>query len=113
MSDLAGIKERVKGAVNLAEYIKASGVQLQGGPVEFKGLCTFHNEKTPSFTVNVEKQIFHCFGCGVSGDVFEYVMRTKGLNFTGALKLVANSVGIAVPERRVYQPPEVKAGGGS
>jgi DNA primase len=111
MSDPNEPKERVKSTVNLADYIVASGVQLKGGPVEFTGLCPFHKEKTPSFTVNVDKRFFHCFGCGVTGDVFEYVMRTKGLDFVGALKLVANSVGISLPEPRVYQPPAVKADG--
>jgi hypothetical protein len=109
MSDLSEVKERVKTTVNLADYIIASGVPLNGGPVEFKALCPFHNEKTASFSVNVEKRLFHCFGCGASGDVFAYVMRAKGLDFMTALKLVANSVGIALPERRVYQSPEVRA----
>lgn len=109
MNEFSEIKERVKAAVNLAEYIIASGVPLTGGPNEFKGLCPFHTEKTASLTVSVEDRFFHCFGCRVSGDVFEFVMRTKGLGFAGALKLVANSVGIAVPERRVWQPAEVRA----
>ena len=112
MNDFSEIKDRVKTAVNLADYIIASGVPLKGGPNEFKACCPFHSEKTPSFTVNVEKRLFHCFGCEANGDVYEYVMRTKGLDFIGALKLVANSVGIALPERRVYQPPEVRAAGG-
>ncbi len=109
MSDLSEVKDRIKAAVNLADYIIASGAPLTGGPVEFKACCPFHPEKTPSFTVNVDKRLFHCFGCGASGDIFDYVMRTKGLDFMGALKLVANHVGIALPERRVYQPSEVKA----
>lgn len=108
MNDQSEIKERVKAAVNLADYIIASGVPLKGGPVEFKACCPFHVEKTGSFTVNEDKRLFHCFGCGASGDVFDYVMLTRGLDFTGALKLVANSVGISLPERRIYQPPEAK-----
>ena len=108
MNDQSEIKERVKAAVNLADYIIASGVPLKGGPVEFKACCPFHVEKTGSFTVNEDKRLFHCFGCGASGDVFDYVMLTRGLDFTGALKLVANSVGISLPECRIYQPPEAK-----
>jgi len=106
MNDLAEIKDRVKATVHLADYIIGDGVSLTGGPVEFRGLCPFHLEKNPSFTVNVDKRFFHCFGCGASGDLFEFVMRRKGLDFMGALKLVANHVGIALPERRMYQPQQ-------
>ena len=111
MNELSEIKERVKALVSLADHVIASGVLLTGGPVEFKGLCPFHSEKTPSFTVNAEKRLFHCFGCGASGDVYEFEMRRKGFDFMGALRLVANSVGIALPEKRVYQPSEVRAAG--
>ena len=111
MNDYPEIKERVKATADLAEYIIGSGVPLKGGPVEFQALCPFHSEKTPSFTVNTEKRIFHCFGCKASGDIFEYVMRTKGLDFMGSLKLVANSVGIALPEPRVYHPAVAPAAG--
>lgn len=108
MSEISEMKDRVKASVNLADFIIASGMPLTGGPVEFKALCPFHPDKNPSFTVNVEKRFFQCFGCGVSGDVFEFVQRTKGLDFMAALKLVANSVGIAVPEPRIYQPAALK-----
>lgn len=109
MNDLTEIKDRVKDAADLADFINREGVSLAGGPVEYKGLCPFHQEKTPSFTVNVEKRLFHCFGCAASGDVFEFVMRKKGLDFMGALKLVANSVGISLPDPRLYQPREARA----
>lgn len=107
MTDFSEIKERVRDTVNLADFIDACGVKLTGGPVEWKGLCPFHSEKTASFTVNTEKNIFHCFGCQASGDVFEFVMRTKGLDFMGALKLVANGVGVSLPEK-TFQPREVR-----
>ena len=110
MNDHSEIKERVKSAVNLADLI-GRDLKLTGGPNEFKGLCRFHSEKTPSLTVNVGKQLFHCFGCGASGDAIEYVMLTKGLDFMGALKLLANEVGIALPERRLYQPDGVRLAG--
>src|SRR5262245_53951916 len=109
MDDFSEAKERVKGAVSLADHITASGVPLKGGPVEFKALCPFHKEETASFTVNTKKGLFHCFGCGVTGDVFDWEMRRHGLDFMAALKKVANSIGIALPERRVYQPPAESA----
>lgn len=109
MNDLTEIKVRVKEAIDIADYIRGAGVALTGGPVEWKGLCPFHQEKTPSFTVNTEKRLFKCFGsCGASGDVFEFVQRTKGTDFMGALKMLANQAGIAIPENRIYQPREVQ-----
>jgi twinkle protein len=109
MNDFSEIKERVKDSVNLADWVSNAGVRLAGGPVEFKGLCPFHSEKTASFSVNVEKRIWHCFGCSQTGDVFDFEMKRKGLDFMSALKLVANVVGVSVPEKRMYQPPEVRA----
>jgi DNA primase len=108
MNDYTEIKERVRDTVNIADFIFACGVKIHGGPIEWKGLCPFHSEKTPSFTVNTEKKIFMCFGCQAKGDVFEFVMRHKGLDFVSALKMVANSVSISIPDRRIYQPPEVR-----
>lgn len=106
MTDFDEIKERVRASLDLADFIRNDGIPLKGGPNEWKACCPFHAEKTPSFTVNSDKQIFHCFGCSANGDVFEYIMRKKGLDFPQALRLAANSVGIAVPERRVQRPRE-------
>lgn len=64
------------------------------------GLCPFHAEKTPSFTVNEERGIFHCFGCGVGGDVFGFVMRVEGVGFPEAVRSLAKRCGVAVPELR-------------
>ena len=63
------------------------------------GLCPFHPDKDPSFSVNEEKQLFHCFGCGQSGDVFKFLMKMQGMNFVEAVKVLANRYGIAIPER--------------
>ncbi len=64
-------------------------VRLSKRGQEYTGLCPFHNEKTPSFTVNEEKGFFHCFGCGVHGDVIAFVMRDEGLSFPDAEKNLA------------------------
>lgn len=104
------IKERVKATVDLSEWIRRDGITLTGGPLQFKALCPFHQEKSPSFTVaNKEATgwFFHCFGCDASGDLFEWIMRRKGLAFPQALRLAANSIGISIPER-TYQPDEVR-----
>lgn len=65
---------------------------------EFTGLCPFHQEKTPSFWVNDEKGVYHCFGCGASGDSIEFVMRTEGLAFPDAVERLAGLAGLPVPE---------------
>lgn len=65
---------------------------------EHSGLCPFHNEKTPSFTVNDEKALYHCFGCGQHGDVITFVMETEGLSFPEAVERLASQAGLQVPQ---------------
>ncbi|MDA0787127.1 MAG: DNA primase [Proteobacteria bacterium] len=65
---------------------------------EFSGLCPFHNEKTPSFTVNDDKAFYHCFGCGQHGDVISFVMETDGLSFPEAIERLASQAGLEVPQ---------------
>src|SRR5436853_5345618 len=72
-------------------------VGLKGAGSAFKGLCPFHSEKTPSFSVHREKQIFHCFGCGASGDVFSFVMLAEKVPFPEAVRIVAEKCGIPIP----------------
>ncbi|RYD04132.1 hypothetical protein N752_16245 [Desulforamulus aquiferis] len=67
-------------------------------------LCPFHQEKTPSFNVNPEKQIFHCFGCGVGGNVFKFLMMVEGVSFPDAVRTLGAKAGITVPER--YSPAD-------
>lgn len=64
---------------------------------EHLGLCPFHNEKTPSFTVNEDKGFFHCFGCGAHGDVIGFVMRTENLSFPETVEILAGEAGLALP----------------
>src|SRR5512136_879515 len=72
------------------------------------GLCPFHAEKTPSFTVDSEKQLFHCFGCGIGGDVFSLVMEKENLNFPEALKYLAERYKIPLPEQKKLSPHALK-----
>ena len=70
---------------------------IRKGRGEATGLCPFHNEKTPSFTVSEDKGFFHCFGCGVHGDVIGFVMRSEGLEFPQAVEKLAGEAGMQVP----------------
>lgn len=71
-------------------------VDLKRAGSSLKGLCPFHNEKTPSFTVDEKKQLFHCFGCGAGGDVVSFIMQKEGLNYPESLKFLANKAGISI-----------------
>lgn len=94
--DRSDIVEVVSGYLPL----KRSGVNHQG-------LCPFHQEKTPSFNVNSARQIFHCFGCGVGGNVFSFLMRMDGLSFPDAVRRLGEKVGIEVEEEAI-SPAEVR-----
>jgi len=80
-------------------------VQLKKGGANYLGLCPFHNEKTPSFTVSPAKQFYHCFGCGVHGNAIGFLMAYSTLGYIDAIKELASSVGMQVPEAR---PPSAQ-----
>ncbi len=90
---------RVRESVDIVDLVSGY-VSLRKTGKNYTGLCPFHSEKTPSFNVNPDKQIFHCFGCGVGGDVFKFLELQEGLNFPEALKKVADRAGITLPESR-------------
>jgi DNA primase len=85
----------VKSRVNIADVV-ARVVTLRGSGTRLKGLCPFHNEKTPSFHVNVEKGFFKCFGCGKAGDVITFVQETEQLNFTEAVEALGQRFGVPI-----------------
>ncbi|HEV2112678.1 MAG TPA: DNA primase [Terriglobales bacterium] len=80
----------------------------KAGAQNFSGLCPFHNEKTPSFSVHATRQFFHCFGCGVSGDVFSFVQKIENITFPEAVRAVAEKSGIAIPKQAPSTPAEAK-----
>lgn len=89
--------ELLKSRVDIADVI-GSYVQLKRAGANFKGLCPFHQEKTPSFQVNPAKGVYYCFGCHKGGDVISFVMEYERTDFMGAVKLLAQQAGLRVPE---------------
>jgi DNA primase len=89
----------IRAAVDIVDLVSRF-VNLRKAGAHWKGLCPFHAEKTPSFTVNPRKGIFHCFGCGVGGDAFGFVMRQDRLSFPEAVRSLAKTAAIALPEER-------------
>src|SRR6476620_7052433 len=83
-----------------ADIVQVVGdvVSLKRSGATWKGLCPFHGEKTPSFHVNREKGFFHCFGCGVGGDVFKFLELHDKIGFHDAVKQLAQRFGLAIPE---------------
>ncbi len=95
--------EEVRSRVDIVEIVGAH-VRLRRAGRNFVGLCPFHNEKTPSFSVNAERGFFHCFGCGAGGSVFNFIMRVEGLTFPEAVRSLAKKYGVTIPEHDVSGP---------
>src|SRR3989338_5148996 len=85
--------DEIKSRVDVAELV-GSYIRLTKAGSNFKAMCPFHNEKTPSFNVSPARQIWHCFGCGKGGDVIEFVKEIEGLEFFDALKILAERAGV-------------------
>jgi len=91
--------EQIAAANDIVEVI-SSYFPLKRAGANFKALCPFHQEKTPSFHVSPQRQTFHCFGCGVGGSVFRFVMDYEHVDFPSAVRKLAARVGIPVIEER-------------
>src|SRR3954471_19531642 len=90
----------IQDLLNRVDIVDVVGkyVQLKKGGANFMGLCPFHNEKSPSFTVSPTKQFYHCFGCGAHGTAISFLIEYSGLGFVEAVKDLAQNVGMVVPE---------------
>jgi DNA primase len=88
----------------VGDYVKLK----KAGAQNYSGLCPFHNEKTPSFSVHATRQFYHCFGCGQSGDLFSFVQKIENITFPEAVRAVAQKLGIALPKASYSSPAEAQ-----
>ncbi len=104
--------EQLKSSIDIVkvagEYVRLKRVGSTG---RYVGLCPFHQEKTPSFSVNQTRQFYHCFGCGVGGDAIKFVEEIEGLSFWETIKMLAERYGIPMPKRSDYSDAESKLRG--
>jgi DNA primase len=97
MATLTDIKETVRQQADIVRVVGDYVKLKKSGAQNFSGLCPFHQEKTPSFSVNVARQFYHCFGCGVSGDVFSFVQKMEKISFPEAIHFIAQKLDIKLP----------------
>jgi DNA primase len=111
MTTLGDFKETVRQQADIVRVI-GDYIQLKkAGAQNFIGLCPFHGEKTPSFSVHATRQFFHCFGCGKSGDVFKFVQEREQISFPEAVRLVAEKMGIPLPKMQYSSASEAEDAG--
>jgi DNA primase len=101
----AAILDEIRARVDIVEVVEPF-VTLKKAGANWKGLCPFHAEKTPSFTVNPRRGVFHCFGCGVGGDAFGFLMRHDRLSFPEAVRALAQRAGVELPRDGSSRPDE-------
>jgi DNA primase len=98
-------KDRVREAVDFLELVSARTELRRAGPARYEGLCPFHDERSPSFGIDPAQKVYYCFGCQASGDVFTFVQETEGVDFKGALELLAERYGVEL-QREAEDPRE-------
>lgn len=101
------ILEKIKEYNDIVDVISET-VKLKRSGRNFTGLCPFHNEKTPSFSVSPERQIYKCFGCGEAGNVITFIMKNRNLPYVDAVKYLADRVNIQIDTDRKNEDPKAK-----
>jgi DNA primase len=100
-------KDRVRDAVDFVELVSARTELRRAGPARYEGLCPFHDERTPSFGIDPTQKVYYCFGCQASGDLFTFVQETEGVDFKGALELLAERYSVEL-QREEEDPQEAE-----
>ena len=106
MRPVSDFAQTVKQQADIVKIVEGYIRLRKAGATNYSGLCPFHKEKSPSFSVHAVRQFFHCFGCGVSGDVFTFVGKIENVSFPEAVKIVALKCGIPLPKREFSSPEE-------
>src|SRR3954447_138749 len=106
MSAPGSFSDTVKQQADIVRIVGDYVRLKKSGAQNFSGLCPFHQEKSPSFNVHATRQFFHCFGCGVSGDVFTFVQKIDNITFPEAVRAIAQKLGIALPKQQYDSPAE-------
>jgi DNA primase len=101
-------KETLKQQADIVRIVGDYVRLKKAGAQNFSGLCPFHNEKTPSFSVHATRQFYHCFGCGASGDVFSFVQKVENITFPEAVRLIAQKLGVPMPKVEFSSPAEAR-----
>ena len=103
--------EFINDLLNRVDIVDVVGqyVQLKRAGANHQGLCPFHNEKSPSFTVSASKQFYHCFGCGAHGSALGFLMEHNGLTFVEAINDLARQAGMSVPQDKPQSPQQIQA----
>src|SRR5215468_12430596 len=104
-------RDQVKSSVDIVTVIREYVRLRRSGTQRYMGLCPFHQEKSPSFTVHVVHQFYKCFSCGAGGDVVKFVMEKEGISFYEALKSLAERYGIPMPKRSQYADEDARTRG--
>jgi DNA primase len=101
-------KETLKQQADIARIVGDYVKLKKAGAQNFSGLCPFHAEKTPSFSVHATRQFYHCFGCGESGDVFTFIQKVENITFPEAVRLIAQKLGMPMPKVSFSSPAEAR-----
>jgi DNA primase len=108
MTSSDNFKESLKQQADIVRIVGDYVKLKKSGAQNFAGLCPFHSEKTPSFSVHSTRQFFHCFGCGQSGDVFTFVQKVENISFPEAVRLIAQKLGVPMPKVTFSSPAEAR-----
>ncbi len=108
MTSSDNFKETLKQQADIVRVVGDYVKLKKAGAQNFSGLCPFHAEKTPSFSVHATRQFFHCFGCGQSGDVFTFVQKAENITFPEAVRLIAQKLGVPMPKVSFSSPAEAR-----